>query len=130
MLWIEPGKSAVSLATYNRNIILAATYRLICHGQHIRRFCDLFAVWRGVLSPTMWQNHPVGERLFVDYAEQTVEVIDAITGEVRTSQIFVAALGASNLTYVPAPIALELQRLLSAELLAIVATGMRKDAAA
>ena len=44
----------------------------------------------------------LGERLFVDYAGQTVEVIDAITGEVRTAQIFVAALGASNLTYAEA----------------------------
>src|ERR1700759_2870143 len=38
----------------------------------------------------------------VDYAGQTVEVIDAITGEVRTAQIFVGALGASNLTYAEA----------------------------
>jgi transposase len=40
--------------------------------------------------------------LFVDYAGQTLEVIDAITGEVRAAQIFVAALGASNLTYAEA----------------------------
>lgn len=50
----------------------------------------------------MRQSHPLGERLFVDYAGQIVEVIDAITGEVRTAQIFVAALGASNLTYAEA----------------------------
>jgi transposase len=42
------------------------------------RFCDLHAAWRDALSPTMRQNHPIGERLFVDYAGQTVEVIDAI----------------------------------------------------
>jgi hypothetical protein len=36
-------------------------------------------------------SHPVGERLFVDHAGHTVEVIDAITGEVRAAQIFVAA---------------------------------------
>jgi hypothetical protein len=45
------------------------------------RFCDLYAVWRGRLSPTMRQSHPVGERLFVDYAGQTVVVIDAISGD-------------------------------------------------
>jgi transposase len=50
----------------------------------------------------MRQHHPLGERLFVDYAGQTVEVVDAITGEVRAAQIFVAALGASNLTYAEA----------------------------
>ncbi len=40
--------------------------------------------------------------MFVDYAGQTVEVIDAATGEVRRAQVFVAALGASNLTYAEA----------------------------
>jgi transposase len=71
-------------------------------GYGYSRFCDLYAAWRGRLSPTMRQSHPIAERLFVDYAGQTVEVIDAITGEVRTAQIFVAALGASNLTYAEA----------------------------
>ena len=66
------------------------------------RFCDLYAAWRGRLSPTMRQTHPAGERLFVDYAGQTVEVIDGATGEVRRAQIFIAALGASNLTYAEA----------------------------
>jgi transposase len=71
-------------------------------GYGYSRFCDLYAAWRGRLSPTMRQIHPLGERLFVDYAGQTVEVMDAITGEVRRAQIFVAALGASNLTYAEA----------------------------
>ena len=71
-------------------------------GYGYSRFCDLYAAWRGRLSPTMRQSHPPGERLFVDYAGQTVEVIDAITGEVRAAHIFVAALGASNLTYAEA----------------------------
>src|SRR3954451_14752211 len=71
-------------------------------GYGYSRFCDLYAAWRGRLSPTMRQSHPLGERLFVDYAGQTVEVVDAVTGEVRTAYIFVAALGASNLTYAEA----------------------------
>jgi transposase len=71
-------------------------------GYGYSRFCDLYAAWRGRLSPTMRQTHPLGERLFVDYAGQTVEVVDALTGEIRRAQIFVAALGASNLTYAEA----------------------------
>jgi transposase len=71
-------------------------------GYGYSRFCDLYAAWRGRLSPTMRQTHPAGERLFVDYAGQTVDVVDAATGEVRPAQIFVAALGASNLTYAEA----------------------------
>ena len=71
-------------------------------GYGYSRFCDLYAAWRGRLSPAMRQSHPVRERLFVDYAGQTVGVIDPITGEVRTAHIFVAALGTSNLTYAEA----------------------------
>ena len=71
-------------------------------GYGYSRFCDLHAAWRGKLSPTMRQTHPAGERMFVDYAGQTVEVMDAATGEVRRAQVFVAALGASNLTYAEA----------------------------
>ena len=65
-------------------------------GYGYSRFCDLYAAWRGRLSPTMRQAHPAGERLFVDYAGQTVPVIDAATGEVRQAQIFVAALGQTS----------------------------------
>src|SRR5215212_5721628 len=54
------------------------------------------------LSPTMRQVHPAGERLFVDFAGQTAEVVDPTTGEVRAAQVFVAVLGASNYTYAEA----------------------------
>jgi transposase len=66
------------------------------------RFCELYRDWESRLSPTMRQVHPAGERLFVDYAGQTVEVIDGATGEVRAAQIFVAVLGASSYTYAEA----------------------------
>jgi len=71
-------------------------------GYGYSRFCDLHAAWRGRLSLTMRQTHPAGERMFVDYAGQTVDVIDAACGEVRPAQVFVVALGASNLTYAKA----------------------------
>jgi transposase len=71
-------------------------------GYGYSRFCDLHAAWRGRFSPTMRQTHPAGERMFVDYAGQTVEVVDGTTGEVRRAQVFVAVLGASNHTYAEA----------------------------
>ncbi len=48
------------------------------------------------------QAHPAGERLFVDYAGQTVELFDGRTGEVRAAQVFVAVMGASSYTYAEA----------------------------
>ena len=65
-------------------------------------FCEHFRDWRGKLDLVMRQDHRAGEKLFVDYAGQTVPVIDASTGEIREAQIFVGVLGASNYTYAEA----------------------------
>jgi transposase len=49
------------------------------------------------------QTHTGGDKLFVDYAGDTVPVIvDRLTGQVRPAQIFVAVMGASNFTYAEA----------------------------
>jgi transposase len=71
-------------------------------GYRYSRWCELYRAWEGRLSPTMRQAHPAGERMFVDYAGQTVDLIDGRTGEIRAAQIFVAAMGASNYTYAEA----------------------------
>ncbi len=42
-------------------------------------FCDCYRNWAGRLSPTMRQSHVAGEKMFVDYAGHTVEVIDGRT---------------------------------------------------
>lgn len=65
-------------------------------------FCDHYRRWRQHLSLSMRQIHTPGERLFIDYAGQTVGIIDGSTGEIREAQIFVAVLGASNYTYIEA----------------------------
>ena len=65
-------------------------------------FCDLYRGWAGRLKPTMRQAHLAGEKLFVDFAGRTVEVIDGLTGQIIPVQIFVAVLGASSLTYAEA----------------------------
>src|SRR6201995_2694742 len=71
-------------------------------GYSYSRWCELYRAWEGRLSPTMRQVHPAGERLFVDYAGQTVELVDGGPGEVRTAQLFVAVLGASSYTWAEA----------------------------
>jgi transposase len=65
-------------------------------------YCNHYRAWRGKIDVVMRQDHRAGEKLFVDYAGQTVAVIDRTTGEVRQAQIFVAVLGASNYTYAEA----------------------------
>jgi transposase len=83
--------------------LLWEEYRSVHPGGYgYSRFCDLYRDWRGRLNPTMRQAHVVGEKLFVDYAGATMEVIDGLTGEIRTAQVFVATLGASSYTYAEA----------------------------
>src|SRR6266404_7827078 len=65
-------------------------------------FCDLYKGWAGRLKPTMRQTHIAGEKLFVDFAGRTGEVVDGRTGEIIPVQIFVAVLGASSFTYAAA----------------------------
>ena len=62
-------------------------------------FCEKYKAWARRLQRSMRQTHTGGDKLFVDYAGQTVPVVDADTGEIRQAQVFVAVLGASNYTY-------------------------------
>ena len=62
-------------------------------------FCIKYRLWAGGLKRSMRQVHVGGEKLFIDYAGQTVPIIDAATGEISRAQIFVAAMGASSYTY-------------------------------
>lgn len=62
-------------------------------------FCVKYRLFAQGLKRSMRQVHIGGEKLFVDYAGQTVPLIDASTGEITAAQIFVATLGASNYTY-------------------------------
>jgi transposase len=71
-------------------------------GLQYSRFCDHYRAWAGRLDLVMRQSHRAGEKLFVDWAGQTVAVVDRTTGEVRPAQVFVAVLGASSYTYAEA----------------------------
>jgi transposase len=65
-------------------------------------FCVLYRGWRGAQPRSMRQTHKAGDKVFVDYAGQTIDIIDPDTGEIRSTQIFVGILGASNYTYAEA----------------------------
>ena len=47
----------------------------------------------------MRQHHKAGEKVFVDWAGQTVPIHDPMTGEVHEAYSFVAVLGASNYVF-------------------------------
>ena len=71
-------------------------------GYQYSRFCELYQRWKSKLDLVLRQEHRAGEKLFVDYAGQTVPVTNPKTGEITQASIFVAVLGASNYTYAEA----------------------------
>jgi len=71
-------------------------------GYGYSQFCALYRQWAKLLKSSMRLTHKAGEKVFVDYAGQTVPIVDPSTGEVREVQIFIGVLGASNYTYAEA----------------------------
>ncbi|OSP52754.1 IS21 family transposase [Pseudoruegeria sp. SK021] len=65
-------------------------------------FCTHFDAWKGRVHPSMRQTHAGGEKVFVDYAGDLIDIVDPQTGEVHAAKLFVATMGASSYTYVEA----------------------------
>ena len=84
-------------------MILWEEYRELQPGGYgYSRFCDLLRGFERRLTPVMRQHHVAGDKAFVDYSGKRIGIADPATGEIREAEIFVAVLGASNLTYAEA----------------------------
>ena len=73
-------------------------------GYSYSRFCELFREWRKSSEVVMRPVHTAGEALFVDYAGQSVPIVDPDTGAVTRAQIFASTLGYFSNTYAEAAI--------------------------
>ena len=102
----EPDWSQVHQELRRKGVTLALLweeYKAVqALGYQYSWFCDHYREWSGKLGLVMRQDHRAGEKMFIDYAGQTVDVVTPLTGEVRAAQIFVAVLGASNYTFAEA----------------------------
>lgn len=93
-------------------------------GYQYTQFCRHYHAWRGTVDVVMRQEHRAGERCFIDWAGQTVPIVDPRTGEVAMeAQIFVAVLGASNFTHAEAFPSQELEHWISGHVHAFEAWG-------
>lgn len=68
-------------------------------GYGYTRFCHFVNEARHRADPTLRLTHKAGEKLFTDFAGDTIPVVDKETGEITPAYLFVAAMGASNHTY-------------------------------
>lgn len=66
------------------------------------QFCNLYLKWSKKVNPVMHMHHKAGDKMFIDYAGKTLQIVDKETGEVHEVQFFVAILGASQYTYAEA----------------------------
>ena len=76
-------------------------------GYQYSQFCLLYRSWQKKLDYCMRQDHPGGEKLFVDYGEG-LHLVNPKTGEPISTELFVAVWGASNYTYAEATLTQQL----------------------
>ena len=68
-------------------------------GYSYSQFCQLYGDWVGKQAISLRQEHRAGEKLFVDFAGDTIPIHDPRTGEISQGHVFVGVLGCSNYTY-------------------------------
>ena len=71
-------------------------------GYKLTQFCFYHQQYSRGTNPVMHQEHKAGDKMYIDFAGEKMEIVDVDTGELRTVEVFVAILGSSQLTYVEA----------------------------
>jgi len=71
-------------------------------GMCISRFSRHYSKWKSRIAPSMRKEHKAGDKLYIDFAGEKLILIDKRTKETKQVEVFVAILGASQLTYVQA----------------------------
>jgi transposase len=71
-------------------------------GFKMTAFYKHYNLWKKRVHPSMHMEHKAGDKMFVDYTGEKLHVVDPTTGELKAVEVFVAILGASQLTYVEA----------------------------
>jgi len=71
-------------------------------GYRVSQFKHHYSKWLKYSKPTMHIEHKAGDKLYIDFAGRKLQIVDKQTGEIREVEVFVAILGASQLTYVEA----------------------------
>ena len=87
----EPDWSHIHAELKRRGVTLALLWQEY-RAEHARGyayswFCERYSDWRKCISPTMRQTHVAGEKLFVDWAGDTIPVFDPATGQERRAHI-------------------------------------------
>jgi len=88
-------------------------------GYQYSYFCELYYHWRQKLDPPLRLPHKAGEKMFVDFAGQTMSIQDPCTGNIIPVYLFIAVLGASNYTFACGVLSQELSNWIKLHCLAL-----------
>ena len=66
------------------------------------QFCHHYYHWRKEKKVSMRMVHKAGDKMFVDFTGKKLQTVNPKTGEVTEHEVFVAVLGASQLSYIEA----------------------------
>jgi transposase len=76
--------------------------KLYPEGYRQTTFYHHYSLWSRRASPSMHMVHKAGDKMFVDFTGEKLEVVDPQSGEIKKMEVFVAILGGSQYTYVEA----------------------------
>jgi len=89
-----------------RGMTVAMQYRAFRekypNGYEETAFYKYYKIWKQKVNPVMHIEHKVGDKMYVDYAGDTLPYVEEDSGEIRQSQVFVSILGWSQYAYVEA----------------------------
>ena len=71
-------------------------------GHGYSQFCHHYQGWLAGQDVVMRLSYRAGERCFVDFSGDTIEIVDPATGEATKADVFVGVLGCSGLLYAEA----------------------------
>ncbi|HWY97718.1 MAG TPA: IS21 family transposase [Bacteroidia bacterium] len=66
------------------------------------QFNSRYRKWSTRPLPVLHKEHKAGDKMYIDFAGQKLSIIDPTSGMAKDVEVFVAILGASQLTYVEA----------------------------
>src|SRR5438270_4573710 len=77
-------------------------------GYGYSRFCELYHRWSRNQDVVLRQEHRAGEKMFVDWAGDTIPIHDRRISDMTPASLFVAVLGASTYTFARATLSQDL----------------------